>query len=159
MKTDEIWPACLKLCEKELSKQQYSTWVKPLSADIDHQNKTLIILAPNQFVIKWFKERLNENILNFIKGHDLKNLKYKVLKKVNDSKKFTPEINKIKKGVKNSEIIIKTTGLNKSFNFENFVTGKANQLACAAGRQIAEKPGVTYNPLFIYGGVGLGKLT
>jgi chromosomal replication initiator protein len=81
MKTDEIWPACLKLCEKELSKQQYSTWVKPLSADIDHQNKTLIILAPNQFVIKWFKERLNENILNFIKGHDLKNLKYKVLKK------------------------------------------------------------------------------
>ena len=59
MKNDEIWPECLKLCEKELSKQQYSTWVKPLNAEIDYQNKTLIILAPNQFVIKWIKDRLN----------------------------------------------------------------------------------------------------
>ena len=66
MKNDEIWPECLKLCEKELSKQQYSTWVKPLNAEIDYQNKTLTILAPNQFVIKWVKDRLNENIINFI---------------------------------------------------------------------------------------------
>ena len=86
MKNDEIWPEYLKLCEKELSKQQYSTWVKPLNAEIDYQNKTLIILAPNQFVIKWVKDRLNENIVNFIKEYDLTNLKYKVLKKVKNSK-------------------------------------------------------------------------
>ena len=157
MKKDEIWPECLKLCEKELSKQQYSTWVKPLNAEIDYQNKTLIILAPNQFVIKWVKDRLNENIVNFIKEYDLTNLKYKVLKKVKNSKDFSSTLSKIKESVKKPDKIIKTTGLNKSFNFNNFVTGKANQLACAAGKQIAEKPGITYNPLFIYGGVGLGK--
>ena len=61
----------------------------------------------------------------------------------------SPDPNKIKP--------VKTNGLNKSFNFDNFVTGKANQLACAAAKQIAEKPGTTYNPLFVYGGVGLGK--
>ena len=78
MKNDEIWPACLKLCEKELSKQQYSTWVKPLNAEIDCQTKTLVIIAPNQFVIKWIKDRLNENIVSFIEKYDLTNLKYKV---------------------------------------------------------------------------------
>ena len=51
----------------------------------------------------------------------------------------------------------KLSGLNSAFNFDNFVTGKANQLAAAAAKQIAENPGVAYNPLFIYGGVGLGK--
>ena len=115
-----------------------------------------MILAPSQFVIKWLKDRLNENILNLIKDYDLINLKYKVLKKNTSQKNFSSELNKIKEGVK-PEKIIKTTGLNQSFNFNNFVTGKANQLACAAGKQIAEKPGITYNPLFIYGGVGLGK--
>ena len=157
MKNDEIWSECLNLCEKELSKQQYSTWVKPLNAEIDYQNKTLIILAPNQFVIKWVKDRLNENIVNFIKKFDLINLKYKVLKKVKNSKDFSSALSKIKESVKKPDKIIKTTGLNKNFNFNNFVTGKANQLACAAGKQIAEKPGITCNPLFIYGGVGLGK--
>ena len=157
MKIDEIWPACLKLCEKELSNQQYSTWIKPLKAELDDQNKSLIILAPNQFVISWIKDRLNENILNLIKEYNLTNLKYKVLKKAKNSNDFSSELNKIKESVNKPEKIIKTTGLNKSFNFNNFVTGKANQLACAAGKQIAEKPGITYNPLFIYGGVGLGK--
>ena len=100
MKKDEIWPECLKLWEKELSKQQYSTWVKPLNAEIDYQNKTLIILAPNQFVIKWVKDRLNENIVNFIKEYDLTNLKYKVLKKVKNSKDFSSALSNIKESVK-----------------------------------------------------------
>ena len=157
MKLDEIWPACLNICEKELNKQQYSTWIKPLSGDINSVDKTLIISAPNQFVLQWVKERFNEKFLELLKGSRLGELKYQVLKKTRVTNSLLSEPGKIKIEKKQHEKTSKANGLNKGFNFNNFVTGKANQLACAAGRQIAEKPGITYNPLFIYGGVGLGK--
>jgi len=69
----------------------------------------------------------------------------------------TSHTKKIDKKNKETPEKTKTTGLNKAFNFDNFVTGKANQLATAAAKQISENPGKSYNPLFIYGGVGLGK--
>ena len=75
MKLDEIWPACLNICEKELNKQQYSTWIKPLSGDINSVDKTLIISAPNQFVLQWVKERFNEKFLELLKGSRLSKLK------------------------------------------------------------------------------------
>ena len=156
MTPEETWKLCLNFCEKELSKQQYTTWIKPLSGDVDEKLKQLTISAPNQFVLQWVKERLNDKLLSLLEeSSNISSITYNVNKKTKRSLSVeaiiteSPDPNKIKP--------VKTNGLNKSFNFDNFVTGKANQLACAAAKQIAEKPGTTYNPLFVYGGVGLGK--
>ena len=156
MTPEETWKLCLNFCEKELSKQQYTTWIKPLSGDVDEKLKQLTISAPNQFVLQWVKERLNDKLHSLLEeSSNISSITYNVNKKTKRSLSVEAIItertdpNKIKP--------VKTNGLNKSFNFDNFVTGKANQLACAAAKQIAEKPGTTYNPLFVYGGVGLGK--
>ena len=156
MTPEETWKLCLSFCEKELSKQQYTTWIKPLSGDVDEKLKQLTISAPNQFVLQWVKERLNDKLHSLLEeSSNISSITYNVNKKTKRSLSVeaiiteSPDPNKIKP--------VKTNGLNKSFNFDNFVTGKANQLACAAAKQIAEKPGTTYNPLFVYGGVGLGK--
>ena len=156
MTPEETWKLCLNFCEKELSKQQYTTWIKPLSGDVDEKLKQLTISAPNQFVLQWVKERLNDKLHSLLEeSSNISSITYNVNKKTKRSLSVeaiiteSPDPNKIKP--------VKTNGLNKSFNFDNFVTGKANQLACAAAKQIAEKPGTTYNPLFVYGGVGLGK--
>ena len=156
MTPEETWKLCLNFCEKELSKQQYTTWIKPLSGDVDEKLKQLTISAPNQFVLQWVKERLNDKLHSLLEeSSNISSITYNVNKKTKRSLSVeaiiteSPDPNKIKP--------VKTNCLNKSFNFDNFVTGKANQLACAAAKQIAEKPGTTYNPLFVYGGVGLGK--
>ena len=156
MTPEETWKLCLNFCEKELSKQQYTTWIKPLSGDVDEKLKQLTISAPNQFVLQWVKERLNDKLHSLLEeSSNISSIAYNVNKKTKRSLSVeaiiteSPDPKKIKP--------VKTNGLNKSFNFDNFVTGKANQLACAAAKQIAEKPGTTYNPLFVYGGVGLGK--
>ena len=156
MTPEETWKLCLNFCEKELSKQQYTTWIKPLSGDVDEKLKQLTISAPNQFVLQWVKERLNDKLHNLLEeSSNISSITYNVNKKTKRSLSVeaiiteSPDPKKIKP--------VTTNGLNKSFNFDNFVTGKANQLACAAAKQIAEKPGTTYNPLFVYGGVGLGK--
>lgn len=156
MTPEETWKLCLNFCEKELSKQQYTTWIKPLSGDVDEKLKQLTISAPNQFVLQWVKERLHDKLHSLLEeSSNISSITYNVNKKTKRSLSVeaiiteSPDPNKIKP--------VKTNGLNKSFNFDNFVTGKANQLACAAAKQIAEKPGTTYNPLFVYGGVGLGK--
>lgn len=157
MKQEDIWPTLLNICKKDLSKQQYSTWIKPLDGKINNTDNNFIISAPNQFVLQWVKERLNDKFIEIIKNTKFNNLIYVISKKEKSAVDFTQELKKIKINQNKSSKNTVKNGLNKSFNFENFVTGKANQLAAAAGRQIAEKPGITYNPLFIYGGVGLGK--
>jgi len=63
MTPEETWKLCLNFCEKELSKQQYTTWIKPLSGDVDEKLKQLTISAPNQFVLQWVKERLTTNYI------------------------------------------------------------------------------------------------
>ncbi|MDB4138657.1 chromosomal replication initiator protein DnaA [Methylophilaceae bacterium] len=157
MDIEEFWLLCLESCNKELTAQQYNTWLKPLTPDYDKENKILYIVAPNLFVLQWVKERFNDSLVTLTKKH-LKStqLDYKVNKKKprqtpNTLEKIIlPRLGERSKPEKNN-------GLNKAFTFNNFVTGKANQLATAAAVQIAENPGLAYNPLFIYGGVGLGK--
>ena len=154
MNADEFWLICLEKFNKKLTKQQFITWIKPLQFNLS--NKICTISAPNQFVLQWVKERFADEIL-FLAEEQLKTKKIEYI--VNKNK--TPikkKINDLKiKEINNTKISNKTTGLNKGFDFENFITGKANQLAVAAAKQVAENPGSAYNPLFIYGGVGLGK--
>ncbi|MBT6251254.1 MAG: chromosomal replication initiator protein DnaA, partial [Nitrosomonadales bacterium] len=129
--------------------------MKPLTIKVNKDRFS--IYAPNQFVLEWVKGRFDKEILLLTEEHlKIKSIEYLVTKKSNKTPPSKPSDTPIKKSKK----IFSTTstnGLNKDFDFDNFVTGKANQLATAAGRQVAENPGETYNPLFIYGGVGLGK--
>ena len=158
MKTNEenFWCLCLEKFSKDLTKQQLNTWIKPLEFKI--QGKKAQVVAPNQFVLQWVKEKFSKQIQALIESHlDNIALEYIVNSKTKTKNKIP---NNIKTKLNGMSIKIpgrKSNGLNTAFNFNNFVTGKANQLATAAAKQIAENPGTSYNPLFIYGGVGLGK--
>ena len=153
---DEIkfWDLCVDKFSKKLTNQQINTWIKPLSFKMI--NGVCSIVAPNQFVLEWVKDRFSEELSQLTIEHlKIKEIKYIVSK--NTKKTITNPVAEIKPSNKRKPTNSTVTGLNKSFDFDNFVTGKANQLATAAGKQVAENPGETYNPLFIYGGVGLGK--
>ncbi len=155
---DGLWDHCLKHFEKELPPQQFRTWIQPLQAL--SQDRVLTITAPNRFVLQWVKDRflpVIEQLAREATPHRIA-----VVLQLGDNSQLTassasgplstpPAAEPIKPKVREH------TRLNPSFSFDSFVTGKANQLARAAALQVAEHPGTAYNPLFIYGGVGLGK--
>jgi chromosomal replication initiator protein len=173
---EKIWSTCLSRFEQELSTQQFNTWIKPLQTEFS--DNVLRILAPNKFVLQWVKDRF----LSKIETIAAESLPQSILIELSISKKTFSEKTAAKKTLngntnKNThspiDLVVpnltkqiatptnttntRSTGLNPSFNFDNFVTGRANQLARAAAIQVADNPGQAYNPLFIYGGVGLGK--
>ena len=180
---EKFWPTCLSRFEQELSAQQFNTWIKPLQAELIKTtlgDNSLRILAPNKFVQQWVKERflakietiaaelLPINTLIELAISDKKVVKKAPNGNLNISPPSEPSVNTaninatkplperraIGRVINAGE---RNTGLNPSFNFDNYVIGRANQLARAAAIQVAENPGQAYNPLFIYGGVGLGK--
>jgi chromosomal replication initiator protein len=178
---EDFWPTCLSRFEKELSAQQFNTWIKPLEMQIG--DNAIRLIAPNKFVQQWVKDRFWTKIeaiaaellpkdilveLSIIKNND-KNLTDNFSSKDKSNKKLNAEETSKNKIEFEAEKLVSTkasstprvnkqlSGLNPSFNFDNYVTGRANQLARAAAIQVAENSGQTYNPLFIYGGVGLGK--
>lgn len=175
MRTAEtFWSSCFGYFSKELSSQQFNTWIKPLRLDLSNSTPDqIVITAPNRFVQQWVKENFLSTIQNLAETHfskvvkfqlnlaDPQNTKNEEVTKENETNEILPTIIKKQK----SEGVLKekalgqqnTSRLNPTFTFDSFVTGKANQLARAASIQVAEFPGTAYNPLFIYGGVGLGK--
>ena len=180
---ENFWPTCLNRFEQELSAQQFNTWIKPLQAELIKTtlgDNALRILAPNKFVLQWVKERflakietIAAELLPFNTLIELAISEKKVAKKapndnLNKSPSSEPSVNTA--NINTTQPLPerraigrvfnageRSTGLNPSFNFDNYVIGRANQLARAAAIQVAENPGQAYNPLFIYGGVGLGK--
>lgn len=176
---ENFWPTCLSRFEKELSPQQFNTWIKPLRSEIE--GNALRLLAPNRFVMQWVKERFLKKIEQFAHELELANIQIEFVLTDVDTKtaaakpvaklESSPRLNLTETHITPVKNHAQTTalpktankkqnensGLNASFNFSNYVTGRANQLARAAAIQVAENPGSAYNPLFIYGGVGLGK--
>ena len=173
---ENFWPHCLERFKKELSAQQFNTWIKPLK--LEHSQDKIRILAPNKFVQQWVKDRFAQKIEVLAKEllpdvtkveFAIRAAKEAILPKkeavlskalaISPPNNVTepPVSDSTKKSVGHTLKEAKASGLNPHFTFESFVTGKANQLACAAAMQVAENPGKAYNPLFIYGGVGLGK--
>ena len=158
MQSEEIWEIIQSHLRKKLTPQQYKTWANPLL--LSENEQSLEIVAPNHFIKQWISERFAKDIEALAKEH--KYLKPITFETNNKKPAKRPEKKEIQKeDIISTNInvgnISKSTGLNKNLNFENFVTGRANQLATAAAKQVSEKPGESYNPLFIYGGVGLGK--
>lgn len=141
---NSLWEYCLKHLEDEISSQQFNTWIRPLQAE--ETGSTLLLLAPNRFVKDWVQNQYFEKIKEILSGkEDLNN--YSLFLKIGNQYQASSPIKKDPY----------STNLNLNFTFDSFVEGKSNQLAKAASLQVAENPGNSYNPLFIYGGVGLGK--
>jgi chromosomal replication initiator protein len=161
MKTEDFWEVITSHLKKKLTSQQFKTWVKPLS--FQENEGDLEILAPNQFIQQWVVDRFAKEIVELGKENKYKKqIKFLSNKAKKNIKPIENKVDLNQSKTKPEDLlpksnINKTTGLNKNLNFENFVTGRANQLATAAAKQVSEKPGESYNPLFIYGGVGLGK--
>ena len=166
---ENFWSICLGRFKQELSAQQFNTWIKPLRFEV--RNGAPRLLAPNRFVQQWVKDRfmqrietLAEEVLSHPIQIELALLEngHATAAKAAVITEVIPAVEKhalhaAKKPKSTAKTGSDSSGLNLSFNFDNFVTGRANQLARAAALQVAENPGMAYNPLFIYGGVGLGK--
>mgnify|MGYP005838876955 CR=1 FL=1 len=153
---DSFWDLCQARFRASLTQQQFSTWIKPL--EFDDQGEDVRILAPNHFVMDWVREKFAEHIDAWAQefyGHPV-SIAYALGKKPGAPRK--PEAS-VGQPIPAPVTAPAQPGLriNPGFNFDNFVSGRANQLARAAALQIADNPGTAYNPLFIYGGVGLGK--
>ncbi len=157
-----FWDSCLSSFEKSLPPQQYNSWIKPLL--LKSENGTLVLTAPNSFTLKLVQERFFPEISRQARLAYLQvpPFEFRILdnsQAINTSN--LPQAQKAIATIENKpkiETSFRGYGkLNPSLTFDNFVIGKANQLAFAAATQVAGQPGTSYNPLFIYGGVGLGK--
>ncbi|TAG84539.1 MAG: chromosomal replication initiator protein DnaA [Betaproteobacteria bacterium] len=191
-----FWSHCLSHFERELSAQQFATWFRPLHAI--EENNRLVVVAPNQFVGKWIRDRFMPSIERLATEYPSENTLSIDLRidgsggsggsgspattppqSSNSSFRATHEVTSAdsrpiavretrapqrfdatpqsQPTTRDGSTAQRETALNSTFTFNSFVTGKANQLARAAALQVATNPGDAYNPMFIYGGVGLGK--
>lgn len=150
-----LWDACLRRLEQELPAQQFNTWIRPLSPDAGGNSDTLVLTAPNRFVLELVRERFASRIERLAAEASGRDCGVRlVLARGSDPAGRAPPT---PRAAVDPASPLERARLNRAFSFDSFVTGKANQLARAAAVQVAENPGISYNPLFIYGGVGLGK--
>jgi len=156
-----LWSRCAAALEEELPEQQYNTWVRPLQAQTSGGG--LKLLAPNRFVVDWVSQNLLGRIGELLQRET-----------AGQPPVISIEVGSLPTGASGPaapplatanprpaasrpEGLVISTRLNPDYTFATFVVGKSNQLAKAAAIQVAENPGRAYNPLFLYGGVGLGK--
>ncbi|MCW2257013.1 chromosomal replication initiator protein [Providencia alcalifaciens] len=170
-----LWQQCLARLQDELPATEFSMWIRPLQAELN--DNTLALYAPNRFVLDWVRDKYINNInelLNDFCGTDAPVLHFEVGSKpltaspTSKRSRYTPEAPAIAipsapmrpswdNSNKVQPNVAYRSNVNPKHTFDNFVEGKSNQLARAAARQVAENPGGAYNPLFLYGGTGLGK--
>jgi chromosomal replication initiator protein len=152
-----LWNRCLRLLESEIPEQQFNTWVRPLQAV--EENGVLKLLAPNRFVVDWLTQNLRtriEELMDVVAEASAPQIQLEVGSRATAATVAAPVVLNGTRA-RRAEPIVTGGRLNPDFTFANFVEGKSNQLAKAAAQQVGENPGRAYNPLFIYGGVGLGK--
>jgi chromosomal replication initiator protein len=151
-----LWDACLRRLEQELPAQQFNTWIRPLAPEAGAASDTLVLAAPNRFVLELVRERFASRIERMVAEASGRECGLRlVLARGGDTAARPPQAPV--RPVAEAAPAQDRSRLNRGFSFDSFVTGKANQLARAAALQVAENPGTSYNPLFVYGGVGLGK--
>ncbi len=165
-----LWQQCLARLQDELPATEFSMWIRPLQAELS--DNTLALYAPNRFVLDWVREKYINNInvlLNDFCGPEVPLLRFEV-----GNKPVSPNQSASQKIIADMPVTVAPvrpswdtakaqpelsyrSNVNPKHTFDNFVEGKSNQLARAAARQVADNPGGAYNPLFLYGGTGLGK--
>ena len=150
-----LWNQCTRVLQAELPEQQFNTWIRPLQAVDD--DGVLKLFAPNRFVVDWLQQHHLQRILELVAEN---NADAELVIEVGSRHVAAgqpdpaPPRPPIRKASAAAPVVSR---LNPAFTFENFIEGKSNQLARAAATQVGANPGKSYNPLFIYGGVGLGK--
>jgi chromosomal replication initiator protein len=149
-----LWNRCIERFENELSDQEFNTWIRPLQADMEGAEAR--IFAPNKFVLDWVNKHYQERISSLLQQISKGKITRVTFGIGGSRRQAEKELSPPKQIHPKSKLQIKSN-LNPDFIFDTFVEGKSNQLARAASIQIGENPGRAYNPLFIYGGVGLGK--
>lgn len=153
---NEAWSRCLSLIKENINDQSFSTWFKPTKAT-ELQSSTLTIQLPSHFYYEWLEDHYSDLINQAVKQvlGDGGKLNYSVAVKHEDHSMQLPSINKRRN---NNGATNDNATLNKKYTFDSFVEGSSNQFAKAAALAVSEAPGKTsFNPLVIYGGVGLGK--
>ena len=162
---DPFWQQCLTHLHGELSQGQYNNWIKPLSVALE--DGQILLLAPNSFVLQWVRDRFLKRFEDLAERYFGQPMRFVLT--VREETAIAPpvheelaplSVNNASNGKMSPRIVTgadDNNRINSTFTFNNFVAGKANQLARAAAQQVAENIGTAYNPLFIYGGVGLGK--
>ncbi|ASI89450.1 MULTISPECIES: chromosomal replication initiator protein DnaA [Vibrio] len=178
--SSSLWLQCSQRLQEELPATEFSMWVRPLQAELN--DNTLTLFAPNRFVLDWVRDRYLNSINRLLKeycGNDVPNLRFEVGSKpvsappapkpVKTAADVAAEssapaqlqarqpVHKTWDDEAEVSDINHRSNVNIKHKFNNFVEGKSNQLGLAAARQVADNPGAAYNPLFLYGGTGLGK--
>jgi chromosomal replication initiator protein len=175
-----FWESCLQRFEQELPAQQFNTWIKPLrlEGETTALEDGLRLIAPNSFILKWVRDRYLTRIEDYSRSFfsapvnialvigsgkvAAPRVQASASEQMNDNAPVKPAASAEKKAAAPEKSRGKGSNYEKSrlfpsFTFDNLVVGKANDLARAAAVQVANNPGGAYNPLFIYGGAGLGK--
>ena len=172
--SQSLWKNCTSRLADDLTAQQFNTWIRPLKTELE--GNQLTIIAPNRFVLDWvsskFKGKISticsevyETELLIKYSTEGENPRPEIINRKSDDSGSEPTQKDNRSGSPNantrrredSPSVLDQNRLNPNFTFDRFIEGKSNQLARAASMQVAENPGPAYNPLFIYGGVGLGK--
>jgi chromosomal replication initiator protein len=169
-----FWSTCLEQFEKELPAQQFQTWIKSLRPEANHDTEgEVCLLAPNRFVMQWVRERYLARIEELAHAYFSSPVQVRLSlgapapaapprPVVDGHKPSAPPAapsSQVEERAAATPVPASSdkSRLNAAFTFDSLVTGRANDLARAAAMQVAENPGISYNPLFVYGGVGLGK--
>ena len=162
---DGLWRAVLGEIELSVSRASYITWFKNTRL-LKQQDEILVIGVPNVFVKQQLEHKFNQLVTDTLKknGVEPKQIEYKIhslavtnKKPVTDDPVILSGTDRTLKPAKSSLTHTYRQGLNERYTFENFVVGSGNELAYAACQAVAQNPGTKYNPLFLYGGVGIGK--
>ncbi|MFW7525891.1 chromosomal replication initiator protein DnaA [Vibrio ostreicida] len=178
--SSSLWLQCMQQLQEELPATEFSMWVRPLQAELN--DNTLTLFAPNRFVLDWVRDRYLNSINHLLQeycGNDVPSLRFEVGSRRLSSPKLAPKRTPADVAAASSapaqlaarKPVHKTwdddeqqvaeinhrSNVNPKHKFNNFVEGKSNQLGLAAARQVSDNPGSAYNPLFLYGGTGLGK--
>ena len=162
-----LWQSVLGELEVTVSEAAFATWFKPTKL-ISYDENEVIISVNNVFVKKQLESKLNHVIKELLSknGVETNNIKYIVENSTRNAKTVSRETTKKISDVSSSDIVAPSTPSNENVNdsslnprylFNNFIVGSSNDLAYTASQAVAEKPGIKYNPLYLYGGVGLGK--
>lgn len=157
-----LWERCVRRLRAEIPEQDFNTWIRPLQAD--DNGAGLRLYAPNRFVLDWLNSQFMPRIREIAKSIHGEEVQIELsVGSANDNQAPIPSAATSTQSAnaatarKVAQIPMPESRLMPTFTFDSFVEGKSNQLARAAASQVAENPGTAFNPLFIYGGVGLGK--
>lgn len=158
MPSAQLWEKCKFALKEKLNPHNFESWIEPIEP-VSFKSHDLTLAVPSSFFIEWISEHYKSNIVQIIE--DLTGSKTSLSFVIKERRESRPPKEKhhsdqsvVEAGGKSGR---EKSNLNEKYTFDNFIVGKSNEFCCASAKAVADKPGEAYNPLFIYGGVGLGK--